>query len=48
MRLVIDSREHSDLTEHVVKKAAEYNIKMQKEWLEVGDYAFDDVCFEAK
>ena len=47
-RLVIDSREHSDLTEHVVKKASEYNIKMQKEWLEVGDYVFGDVCFEAK
>ena len=47
-RLVIDSREHSDLTKHVVEKAVNYNIKMKKEWLEVGDYVFNDVCFEAK
>lgn len=47
-RLVIDSREHSDLTKHVVEKAVGYNIKMKKEWLEVGDYIFNDVCFEAK
>jgi len=47
-KLIIDSRENSDLTERVIEKATEYNIQYEKKWLEVGDYIFNDVCFEAK
>ena len=48
--LVIDSRERkgSLLVDLVEKKAKSMNIKTEKRWLEIGDYVFDDVCFEAK
>lgn len=48
--LVIDSREKkgSLLVDLVESKAKSLNIKTEKKWLEIGDYVFDDVCFEAK
>jgi len=48
MKLSIDSREHSKLSEAVEKEALGMNIPIEKLWLEIGDYVFDDVCFEAK
>ena len=47
-KLLIDSRENSELTESIITKCTEMNIPFQKEWLEIGDYVFEDVCFEAK
>ncbi len=48
--LVIDSREKegSRLVKLVEQKAKSLNIKTEKKWIEIGDYVFDDVCFEAK
>ena len=46
--LVIDSREKSKLFELVVQKAKAMNIPHEQKWIEIGDYVFDDVCFEAK
>lgn len=46
--LIVDSRENSKLSELVLKKAQALNIKTEKKWLEIGDYVYDDVCFEAK
>ncbi|QDP51944.1 MAG: hypothetical protein GOVbin4206_111 [Prokaryotic dsDNA virus sp.] len=48
--LVIDSREKkgSLLVDLVESKAKSLNITTEKKWLEIGDYVFDDVCFEAK
>ena len=46
--LVIDSREKSLLADLVKKKAKSLNIKTEVKWIEVGDYVYDDVCFEAK
>ena len=48
MKLTIDSRENSKLSEAVEKEALGMNIPIEKTWLEIGDYVFDDVCFEAK
>lgn len=48
MKLIIDSRENSELTEKVIEKAQEYNIQYEKQFIEIGDYVFNDVCFEAK
>ena len=48
MKLIIDSRETSGLTNEVEIKAAKLNLITEKKWLEVGDYVFGDVCFEAK
>ena len=48
MKLIIDSRETSGLTKEVESKAAKLNLITEKKWLEVGDYVFGDVCFEAK
>ena len=47
-KLIIDSRESSNLYEYVESEAHRLVIMTEKQWLEVGDYAFDDVCFEAK
>ena len=47
-KLLIDSRETSNLTKEVIAKAEELSISYSKEWLEIGDYTFNDVCFEAK
>ena len=47
-KLHIDSRENSELTESVIDMASKMNIQFEKEWLEIGDYVFNDVCFEAK
>ena len=48
--LVIDSREKqgSKLVHLVETKCKNLRIKTEKKWLEIGDYVFDDVCFEAK
>ena len=46
-KLLIDSRETSNLTKEVIAKAEELSISYSKEWLETGDYTFNDVCFEA-
>jgi|TARA_R100000458_G_scaffold59572_1_gene70566 ERCC4-type nuclease len=46
--LRIDSREESELSERVLEKAQALNIKAEKEWLDIGDYVFNSVCFEAK
>jgi len=46
--LVIDSREKSKLAELVIQKAKALNIQHEKRWIEIGDYIYDDVCFEAK
>ena len=46
--LVIDSRENSKLSKLVMQKAHALQIKHEKRWIEIGDYIFDDVCFEAK
>ena len=48
--LVIDSRERagSKLVGLVEAKAKSMNIPFEKKWIEVGDYVYDDVCFEAK
>tara|TARA_R110002051_G_scaffold278677_2_gene340139 strand:+ start:1511 stop:2230 length:720 start_codon:yes stop_codon:yes gene_type:complete len=48
MKLHIDSRENSKLSIAVEKEALGMNIPVEKIWLEIGDYVFDDVCFEAK
>jgi len=48
--LTIDSREKegSKLVELVEAKAKALAIPTEKKWIEVGDYVYDDVCFEAK
>ena len=48
--LIIDSREKegSKLVKLVERKAKALSIQTEKKWLEIGDYVFDDVCFEAK
>tara|TARA_R100001443_G_scaffold114350_1_gene130243 strand:+ start:3812 stop:4507 length:696 start_codon:yes stop_codon:yes gene_type:complete len=48
--LIIDSREKegSKLVKLVEEKARILNIKTEKKWLEIGDYVFDNICFEAK
>mgnify|MGYP004455648651 CR=1 FL=1 len=46
--LVIDSRENSKLSELVLQKAKSLAIPTEKKWIQIGDYVYDDVCFEAK
>nr|MDB4346202.1 helix-hairpin-helix domain-containing protein [bacterium] len=46
--LKIDSRENSELTKHVITNCEMLNIPYEKMWLDVGDYTFANVCFEAK
>ncbi len=46
--LIIDSREKSKLCELVMSKAKAMSIPHEKKWIEIGDYVYDDVCFEAK
>jgi ERCC4-type nuclease len=48
--LIIDSREThgSKLVGLVEQEAHRLAIPFEKRWLEVGDYVFADVCFEAK
>ena len=46
--LIIDSRENSKLSELVIQKANSLKIPNEKKWIEIGDYVYDDVCFEAK
>ena len=48
MELIIDSREKSDFSSEVIRKANRINVSNKKEWLEVGDYVIGDACFEAK
>lgn len=47
-KLIIDSRETSKLFEHVEKEAKKQLLLTEKQWLEIGDYVYSDVCFEAK
>lgn len=47
-KLKIDSRENSELSNHVVKYCEQFNVRHERVWLEVGDYVFDNVCVEAK
>ena len=47
-KLKIDSREHSELAEMVINNCRQLNVPYEKEWLDIGDYTFADVCFEAK
>ena len=46
--LIIDSREKSKLAKLVMQKAKGLNIQYEQRWIEIGDYVYDDVCFEAK
>ena len=48
MKLIIDSRETSNLVNEIEQKANSLSIVTTKQWLEVGDYVFGNVCFEAK
>ena len=48
MMLTIDTRENSKLSELIEKKAKALSIPFERKWIEIGDYAYDDVCFEAK
>jgi Fanconi anemia group M protein len=47
-KLIIDSREKSSLSEYIISEASLLNIPSEKQWLEIGDYVYQDVCFEAK
>ena len=47
-KLIIDSREKSDLCAYVESEASRLNIPSEKQWIEIGDYVYRDVCFEAK
>jgi len=46
--LIIDSRENSKLSKLVMQKAKAIQLPCEKRWIEIGDYVYDDVCFEAK
>jgi ERCC4-type nuclease len=46
--LIVDSRENSRLSKLVMQKAKALRIPCEKRWIEIGDYVYDDVCFEAK
>ena len=46
--LIIDSREKSKLAKLVMVKAKALKLEHEVRWIEIGDYVFDDVCFEAK
>ena len=46
--LIVDSRETSRLSKLVMQKAKALRIPCEKRWIEIGDYVYDDVCFEAK
>lgn len=50
MVLIIDSRERSGskLVDLVKSKAKKYALPMEQKWIEIGDYTFNDICFEAK
>ena len=47
-KLIIDSRENSQLYDYVELEAHRLMIPTEKQWVEIGDYIFGDVCFEAK
>ena len=47
-KLVIDSRENSEFYNDVIKECIKLNIMNEKQCLEIGDYVFNDVFFEAK
>jgi ERCC4-type nuclease len=46
--LTIDSRENSDLSNMVEITAKKFNLSIERQWIEVGDYVAGNVCFEAK
>ena len=47
-KLIIDSRENSELYTQIKDECTRLNIPTEKQWLEIGDYVFSDICFEAK
>lgn len=47
-KLIIDSRENSNLYEYIESECSRLNIQTEKQWLEIGDYIFSDMAFEAK
>ena len=47
-KLIIDSRENSELFGFVEFEAHRLMISTEKKWLEIGDYVYADMCFEAK
>ena len=47
-KLIIDSREKSNLSEFIISEASKLNMLTEKQWLEIGDYVYQDICFEAK
>jgi len=47
-KLIIDSRENSQLYDYVELESHRLMIPTEKQWIEIGDYVYGDVCFEAK
>ena len=47
-KLIVDSRENSELYTQIKEECSKLNIPTEKQWLEIGDYVFSDICFEAK
>jgi len=47
-KLIIDSRENSQLYDYVELESHRLMIPTEKTWLEIGDYVYGDICFEAK
>ena len=45
--LKIDTREESELSKLVEDYCRDMNIPHEIEWVDIGDYTFADVCFEA-
>ena len=37
-----------NLSKLVIRKAKSIENTHEKKWIEIGDYVYDDVCFEAK
>ena len=37
-KLIIDSREKSNLSEFIISEASRMNILTEKQWIEIGDY----------
>ena len=48
MKIIIDSREDSQLSRHLIEICKREKIDYEKVWLEIGDYIVGDCCIEAK
>ena len=46
--MIIDSRENSRLSNHVIMLAGKARVKVERLFIEVGDYISDSICIEAK